>query len=170
MTHKEAKEILSKNIDAGKYSTYYEKKKNYILESEKGLIYKARRLAEVQAKIERVKEMTLPEAIKIAIEWKKSSVWGLNPHCTVSINYDKFIGTASGCGYNKASAAFAQAINSSDWALFFCSLGIKQYGIRDFYFEGGVGMECFERFFEKLGYSRSYMSSSTFDGWEFRWA
>ena len=66
MTHKEAKEILGRNIDSGKFSDYYAKKKNYIMQADKGLIYKARRLAELQAKIERVKELLMYDELSLS--------------------------------------------------------------------------------------------------------
>lgn len=55
----------------------------------------------------------MPETISILVEWKKSSVWGNNPHATVKIGSATFEGSASGCGYDKLSAAIANAFNKS---------------------------------------------------------
>ena len=57
--------------------------------------------------------------IVIAIEWKKSATWGNNPHAEVKIFYNNnhieiFTGSASGCGYDKRSAATAQAFNKCE--------------------------------------------------------
>lgn len=53
--------------------------------------------------------------LEIHIEWKKSRTWGANPTATVyaetEAGYMTTTGTASGCGYDKESAAIAEALN-----------------------------------------------------------
>ena len=55
--------------------------------------------------------------IKIVVEWKRSKTWGWNPSVEAAV-YDidgQYIGTysgyASGCNYDKGSAAIAKALN-----------------------------------------------------------
>lgn len=64
--------------------------------------------------------------INIIVEWVNSKTWGANPHATAEIwskdkngapKYEYFKGTASGCGYDKESAAIAQALNQSNAVL-----------------------------------------------------
>lgn len=74
----------------------------------------------------RVKEFAIVEAHKaqqpvksltITIEYKKSYMWGYNPHASVVVEYhsgeqDFFEGfTASGCGYCKQSTVIAEIFN-----------------------------------------------------------
>lgn len=55
------------------------------------------------------------EKIELSIEWIRSSTWGYNPHCNARIftnqGIEEYNGTASGCGYDKASASIASALN-----------------------------------------------------------
>lgn len=55
--------------------------------------------------------------VSISVEWKRSSVWGYNPTATVTIyaggQWTQYTGTASGCGYDKRSAAVGAALNKS---------------------------------------------------------
>ena len=52
---------------------------------------------------------------EVITEWRKSSVWGWNPNCRVWVN-GRFAGedSASGCGYDKQSAAINGAIQDND--------------------------------------------------------
>lgn len=56
--------------------------------------------------------------IKIAVDWKKSRTWGYNPRATVWVYYKdqsaRTEGSASGCGYDKKSAAVGQALNENE--------------------------------------------------------
>lgn len=136
-------------------------------------------------------------SISISVEWKKSSVWGYNPHAEVTIgkidkeghfSYDRYCGYASGCGYDKLSAAIANALNN-DIDLFAYLCEVKERAIRkghkptaawnesnrDYihygagygalpYFEGGVGNSLFG-VLEKCGFkcAVSDRRSKTFD-------
>lgn len=52
---------------------------------------------------------------EVITEWRKSSVWGWNPNARVWVN-NRFAGedSASGCGYDKQSAAINGAIQHND--------------------------------------------------------
>ncbi len=57
------------------------------------------------------------ENVSISVEWKRSSTWGYNPTATVTIHagntWEQYTGTASGCGYDKRTAAIGAALNQS---------------------------------------------------------
>lgn len=54
------------------------------------------------------------EFIKIKVEWKKSRVWGHNPHAEAWTSGGYYnTGKASGCGYCKESAAIGEALADS---------------------------------------------------------
>jgi len=67
------------------------------------------------ARLEAVEQAADLESIEIYVEWKKNRTWGANPTATVyaetSAGYITTTGTASGCGYDKESAAIAEALN-----------------------------------------------------------
>jgi hypothetical protein len=56
-------------------------------------------------------------SISVSVEWKHSRTWGYNPTATVTVctvnGCERYTGTASGCGYDKLSAAVGAALNQS---------------------------------------------------------
>ena len=48
----------------------------------------------------------------LVIRWVRNSTWGWNPNAELCVGGDTFTGRASGCGYDKASAAMADALNA----------------------------------------------------------
>lgn len=123
--------------------------------------------------------------ISIGVEWKRSATWGANPTATVKVSFEDgmceyFNGHASGCGYDKESAAIAEALNQCKGVL--KMLYIKKnkkaeeqnrellgygsgYGILP-RFEGGVGFECHRRIFEGLGFKTDRTASGkSFDAY-----
>lgn len=132
------------------------------------------------ALLERIAAAPDIDYISVSIEWIRSSTWGYNPHATVITSAETTTGRASGCGYDKESAAIAHAFNSSDGILkILCTL--KEKGLeagesdeskitctgRDNrnicgygagyasipHFEGGVGSSCFWGIFKKCGFA-----------------
>lgn len=98
--------------------------------------------------------------VNVKVEFVRSATWGRNPYATVLTNFGTFYGKASGCGYDKESAAVAQAFNQNLSIMkILCTLKEKalERGILDNrtglgygsgygvipYFEGGVGVGCF---------------------------
>ena len=109
--------------------------------------------------------------INISINWTKSATWGHNPHATITTNAGQLTeGRASGCGYDKESAAIAEALNKNDdiLKLLYVAKNKKMtlkninnhdilgygagYGVLP-YFEGGVGVSSLMNIFKKLGYN-----------------
>lgn len=134
------------------------------------------------AHLEAVANAPKVDYITVNVEYKRSSVWGYNPAVVVITNSesDIFTGYASGCGYDKESAAVAEAFNKS--------LGIMKilYTLKEKaleagendesktactghdnrncvgygagysvipYFEGGVGVSCFWSILKKAGFN-----------------
>ena len=131
--------------------------------------------AEKAAKLARVAQAGTLGVCDIWVEWKRSAYWGSNPTATATVYNERgnvtgeTSGRASGCGYDKRSAAVADALNDSESALKVlytaeenalregktdrrAALGYGLgYGVLP-YFEGGVGVNCFWRFFQAQGY------------------
>ena len=136
------------------------------------------------AHLEAVANAPEVDYITVNVEYKRSSVWGYNPAVEVITNSESgfFTGYASGCGYDKESAAVAEAFNKS--------LGIMKvlYTLKEKaleagesdesktsctghdnrncigygagysvipYFEGGVGVSCFWSILKKAGFDTS---------------
>lgn len=109
-----------------------------------------------------------PNFISIRVEWHKSPIWGYNPVAEV-VTGIYTTGKASGCGYDKESAAVASALNdqpgimgelyrmkdkhprTTNHKLFGYGSG---YGEKP-YFEGGVGMNSICHVIESLGYVKT---------------
>lgn len=132
------------------------------------------------------------ERVAVSVEWTRSRTWGANPTATTTSNYAMESGHASGCGYDKESAAIAEALNE-DPAVMRMLYTLAEKALADGesfkrftngnvswgdvigygsgyailpYFEGGVGSSCFWSIFKKAGYAvRSAGSGKMFDCW-----
>lgn len=106
------------------------------------------------------------EHVRIEIEWKKSSVWGMNPHATAYIAYkngefETLTETCSGCGYDKESTVIALIFNKIfKYRLYKIQKNTTKkkeapYGITwsDFspYFDGGIGTNCYHYITKYIG-------------------
>lgn len=130
-------------------------------------------------KLERIAAAPTLEFIFISVDWKRSVTRGMNPSVEIITNTGNYYGSASGCGYDKESAAIAEALNACDSILKViydykekqladgktdtsctaCSgrdnRDIVGYGAGYAampYFEGGVGSSCFWSILKKCGY------------------
>lgn len=134
-------------------------------------------LTEELEKIEEVEKAENIDNITVAVEWVRNRTWGWNPTANVFTFYvGTTTGTARGCGYDKQSAAIAEAFNKNNCILKIlyelkekaleenenissheaCGYG-GGYGALP-YFEGGVGVSCFENILNK---ARFFMYAST---------
>lgn len=122
--------------------------------------------------------------IVISVEWVKNKTWGMCPQATARVCYvdntcDTFTSSRiTGCGYDKESTAVAHALNQCP-ELLNLLYAIKDlqpteknhniFGYGSGYgllpsFEGGVGVNCYNTIFEKIGYSFTGVShGKTFD-------
>lgn len=124
-------------------------------------------------------------SVSITVDWKHNSYRGNNPTATVRTDDGTFSGRASGCGYDKESAAVAGALNESPAVLRVLYQAAEQametgesfetlssgcvswrevlgygsgYAILP-YFEGGVGVSCFWRIFQKCNFACRHLGS-----------
>lgn len=144
-------------------------------------------------KLETVAAAPTLEFITANMEWKRSRYWGNCPSVAAVTNEaETYFGRAGGCGYDKASSALAAAFNQSPAilkALYSAAENALAAGLsfkhtssdcvtwRDIlgygsgydilpYFEGGVGVSCFETIFAKCGYQfRLVASGKMFDAY-----
>lgn len=112
-------------------------------------------------KIALIEHYSAPRNVNISVEWKKNRVWGYNP--TAEIRAEKRVtqGTASGCGYDKESAAIATAMNNNPEIMRILYEHAESgetfpYSVNMFagvpYFDGGCGVSCFQNVFEACDY------------------
>ena len=124
------------------------------------------------------------DKITVTIEWKKSRMWGSNPSAEAVVDHldgtraRYCSGSIGGCGYDKESTAIAQAVNQCNE--FLKALYLKKdknmkkdnrdlfgYGSGSGIFpmlEGGVGVSCYPKIFDKIGYTfNNVASGKTFD-------
>lgn len=104
----------------------------------------------------------LPESISISVEFSRSRTWGSIPHATVTAAQRRTCGMASGCGYDKESAAIAAAMNQHPAIMRILYDHAESgegfpYSVHTFAgvpsFDGGCGVSCFRAVFEACGYS-----------------
>ncbi len=180
---KESDEGIKRHSTAARWDAYQAGK----ISREKAVeLATARRMKELDKNMqEQFKKLAAAEAapdvksIAIHVEWKRSATWGYNPHASVIVNQaNRYTGSASGCGYDKRTAAIADALNQNasvrrmlyqakEKALQagydpesakmhgpesnrYCIAYGAGYGVLP-YFEGGVGMGSFYNVFEACG-------------------
>ena len=122
--------------------------------TERGLM---NHLAAVNEDFKRIIEQPDVKRISISVEWRKSSMWGLNPHLTGRVQlqneeweYDKDI-TCGGCGYDKLSSVMAEFLNNHLKGMLYRRRNFRTrkppYGVTFEkgwlpHFDGGVGANC----------------------------
>jgi hypothetical protein len=121
----------------------------------------ARKTAKALAKIEAERNQKPVKEIQISIEWKKSRMWGTNPHLTAWVRFEdetstKFCCTASGCGYDKESQVISDLYNEFlKYTLYNLETAENlPYGIRAKEykgFEGGIGVSCYYDISKTIG-------------------
>lgn len=119
----------------------------------------------------------------ITMEWKKSRMWGSNPNADGEIwaadTYERYnSGSIGGCGYDKGSTAVAYVINQSNSilkALYRMKEKHSTVNNRELFgygsgsgilprLEGGVGVNCYPKIFDKIGFVfKTTASGKTFD-------
>lgn len=135
---------------------------------------------ELIKKIESKKAQKEVKQIDISIEWKKSRMWGYNPHLTAKIRH--FDGTytyisskCSGCGYDKESTVIADVFNATlSYELYKIeTLEGAPYGIHNYrdnlrVYSGGIGVDCYYSIAEFInGKFERVASGKTFDAYKF---
>ena len=128
------------------------------------------------ARVHEVEEVEAPASVSVVVEWHKSRTWGENPRARVAAERVATYGSASGCGYDKESAAIASALNQNPEILKILYDHAEAgetfpYGVDVWAglpsFAGGCGVSCFYSIFEACGYTfRQVASGKMFDVYE----
>lgn len=99
---------------------YFKGRFNSLKDSDKKRKIKEYYKQEKQATAEELKRLYQVEEwreFSACVEWTRSQTWGANPHAKASANARRCgFGSASGCGYDKLSAAICYAVNDSQEA------------------------------------------------------
>lgn len=128
--------------------------KKHTRRAKKATAERLQKLAEVEA-------AKMPAVIDISVTWHRSAVWGYNPLAEVFTERRRTYGTASGCGYDKESAAVASALNANPEALKIIYEYVEKGGKLPYgasiwaglpSFDGGCGVSCYRSIFEACGY------------------
>ena len=164
----------------------FEALKAYLITRKEKQIYKA-----IEREVNRINTVMSAGTIgdiKISVEWKKSRMWGANPSAECWYSYKDASGnrqsnyvkseSIGGCGYDKLSTAVSQCLNQINEVLKPLYLAKDKninkdnrdllgygsgYGILPS-IEGGVGVSCYPRIFEKIGLKfETVASGKTFD-------
>ena len=146
--------------------------------TKRALKQKAATTEKYMKRIEAAEAAEEVKTVEIKIEWTKSRAWGYNPHAEIIVStnsrYERFFGSATGCGYDKESAATAEALNQIN-GLLKALYTLKEQAIIDGkkanarstsnenyitygagygtlpYFEGGVGIGCHKKMLNMCG-------------------
>lgn len=68
-------------------------------------------------------------SVSICVDWVRSRTWGYYPRVEIITNTGTYTGEASGCGYDKESAAIADALNKCD-SMLKVLYQLKENGLR----------------------------------------
>lgn len=145
-------------------------------------------------RLEAIENAKIPSFISIKTEWVRSRTWGNNPHTEIYVQGEGTLeGRASGCGYDKESAAFASAAKGS-FALKKILCELKEAALKEGKsdksktactgidnrevcgygagynpiptFEGGVGMNSIISIFKRYGYNAIESHGKRYDSYE----
>lgn len=145
-------------------------------------------------RLEAIENAKIPSFMSIKTEWVRSRTWGSNPHTEIYVQGDGVLeGRASGCGYDKESAAFASVAKSS-FALKKILCELKEAALKEGKsdksktactgidnrevcgygagyepipaFEGGVGMNSIISIFRRYGYNVVESHGKRYDSYE----
>lgn len=182
---KAREEILQRESTPTRWDQYKQKRITYneLVEYTSERIKKKYR-KKVQTELELLKQIAkeeTPKEVTIYVNWVKNPYWGNNPHAEVTDDKRRYFGSASGCGYDKRTAAIAEAANQSLQILrILCDkkeleLQKGKTGENDDIIgygsgysaipelEGGVGVSSFRKIFENCGYNWNDYSGEKYD-------
>lgn len=134
-------------------------------------------LAKELEKLEKMENAPKVNQITIDVDWRRNATWGHNPFATVRVwtdnGYFESTGYASGCGYDKRSAAVGEALNKI-YPVIAALCEVKENNITEErtksnecitygagygaipYFEGGVGIDCHIKMLEMCGLKKTH--------------
>lgn len=165
-------------------ATRWNQYKNGTIDREKCVEYAINRsekrynkeLAKELEKLEKMESAPTVKEISIDVDWRRNATWGYNPFATVRVwtdnGYFESTGYASGCGYDKRSAAVGEALNKI-YPVIAELCNVKEQNMSDTckesskcicygagygaipYFEGGVGINCHIQMLELCGLKKT---------------
>ncbi len=122
--------------------------------------------ADMMAKLQAAAAAPALELLTVSVDWARSATWGKNPTATAQAygghTMQESRGYASGCGYDKQSAAIAAALNTSPAVMRVLYQHAERgrefaYSVHTWAgvpsFNGGCGVSCFRSVFEGIGYA-----------------
>ena len=139
----------------------------------------ARKTAKELARVNAEKNQNPIREIKFSIEWKKSKIWGNNPHLEATAYHKDgtmtyFSSTASGCGYDKESQVISDAFNQFlKYKIYQIDATNKEpYGIyrSNHYkgYSGGIGVNCYYEIADFIGGNfEKVASGKTYDAYKY---
>ena len=135
----------------------------------------AKRTAERLAKVAAAEAAAVAPSVDVSVEFYRSKIWGWNPHATVRAWATVTEDGASGCGYDKESAAIAGAMNANPEIMRILYDHAETgepfpYSVHTFAglpsFDGGCGVSCFRSVFDACGYEwRQVASGKSFNAY-----
>lgn len=188
--NEESKKFSDNGIRRYSTETRWNQYQNGTISREKAVNFAVKRMnkkkdADLIKKLDKLlKVADAPELTNasIYVEYRKSFTWGYCPSVEMYSNTGNSSGYASGCGYDKESAAVAEALNKndsflkvlytlkenalvaggSDYSKTACT-GVDNRNIIGYgsgysvlpYFEGGVGVNCYWDILKKAGFEVS---------------
>lgn len=122
--------------------------------------------ADMIAKLQAAADAPALELLTVSVDWARSATWGKSPTATAqAYGGHTMLETrahASGCGYDKESAAIASALNASPAVMRILYAHAERggefaYSVHAWAgipsFDGGCGVSCFRAVFEGCGYA-----------------
>ena len=120
------------------------------------------------------------DTLTINVEWKRSQMWGMNPTAEAYVNGIGHVssGSIGGCGYDKQSTAVSRVLNQVPqlikklYELKENNVDVKNHDLFGYgsgygvlpSFEGGVGVSCYYKIFDSIGYEfKTISNGKTFD-------
>ena len=195
LTNCEYKEEALKNYSTATRWNQYQAGK---IDREKAVEYATKRITREYTKsldkdlekIATAEQAEQPETITINVTWNRNKIWGYNPTAEITIttahSARTYTGHASGCGYDKESAAVCNALNESPEALkalysakekaieagntSTSNAELIEYGAGYGaipYYEGGVGMNSIVRVLTKCGLNMKHEHSGKHSNYYF---
>lgn len=174
------RQLLPKGKDMSRYDL--KQLKEYLIERSTKKTEK--QIAEKRAKMQRIMEAKAVKSIVISVEWKPSRMWGSNPKAEAKVCFEDGYcelfnsGSIGGCGYDKLSTAVAEVLRQIDGItklMYAIRNKNTKKELRDLFgygagygllprIEGGVGVNCYPRIMEKIGFTfKTTASGKSFD-------
>lgn len=157
-----------------------QKKKLFSLEELKEVLKSRNKKAQEKRNLKELERLNFAnlediETLTINVEWKRSQMWGMNPTAEAYVNGIGHVssGSIGGCGYDKQSTAVARVLNQVPqlikklYELKENNTDVKNHDLFGYgsgygvlpSFEGGVGVNCYDRIFNAIGYEFKTISN-----------